>query len=283
MKKESYLYKLFLDTIVTYYSKLGICEKNPEGIVPFAKEMVELNPMQKQILENGTGQKSHPKQYRQVNSSTGLVVNFYKTLENENVISNLIFEDKLGRPLKRGFPVNLDASYNEGNDSVYIESKFLEPYYNYYKANESNSASYFLPNKYDNSLSDSDIPIWIDVFKEAEKFQIYNVAQLSRHLLAIYRTHINEHTTNIVLQSVVWKMTPKFIDLLEDKEVASLMSSRVNQLDKEKEMCVELFDQLKEKLHWSNFTFKAVYYNDIISYIKESEQREQFKIRYFLD
>ena len=52
-------------------------------------------------------------QYKQINSSTGLAVNYYKLLEELGAITDLVFENKIAKPLKKGGRfANLDVSYN---------------------------------------------------------------------------------------------------------------------------------------------------------------------------
>ena len=84
-----------------------------EPIIPLSKEQ------QNQLLE-GDGQKNR-NEYKQINSSTGLAVNYYKILEDTGNTEKLRFEEKVEKPLKikGGRKANLD---------VYIFAKNYKSY-----------------------------------------------------------------------------------------------------------------------------------------------------------
>ena len=83
-------------------------------------------------------------QLKQINSSAALAV-YYHLMLNYST-ENLCFEEKVAVPLTRAQrKANLDVKYEgisgpEVDSLVFVESKFLEPYYS---RNEINSLSYF--------------------------------------------------------------------------------------------------------------------------------------------
>lgn len=95
-------------------------------------------------MEKGDGQKLN--EYKQINSSTGLAVNYYKLMENLDLISELIFEKKPAIPLEKSQKfVNIDVFYKRNGTLYFVESKFLEPYYN---GNEVLVDAYFDEDRY---------------------------------------------------------------------------------------------------------------------------------------
>ena len=118
----------FTKQITAIYNRNGIqtIEKN----VTYVKPIIELDKNTEEILLAGDGQ-SNPDEYKQVNSSTGLAVNYYMILNETGKIEDLTFEDKVAKPLKcrGGMKANIDVSYKRDGKIIYVESKFLEPYY----------------------------------------------------------------------------------------------------------------------------------------------------------
>ena len=121
----------FTQTIARIYSEMGIKTKAQSRQVPvvYTEPIIKLSLAQEKKLIEGNGQ-SNPNEYKQINSSTGLAVNYYKILEDTGKIEDLWFEDKVEKPLhiKGGKPANIDVSYKKDGKKFYIESKFLEPY-----------------------------------------------------------------------------------------------------------------------------------------------------------
>ena len=110
------------------YKEKGIPTKTQKVIC--IKPIIDLDKEEERLLLEGDGQ-SNPNEYKQINSSTGLAVNYYKILESVKPIEELVFEDKVAIPLKGkgGRKANLDVSYKRDGKLFYVESKFLEPYY----------------------------------------------------------------------------------------------------------------------------------------------------------
>lgn len=284
MKLDSSLERMFFKIINTSYSKNEILSKKMhiEGKVPTIDTILPLNSDQEKILKLGLGQIKNPEEYKQINSSTGLAVNYYKILEKTENLAELRFEDQVGKPLRNGFPANLDVSFTYNDKLYYVESKFLEPYYNFYKSNESNTSSYFIRSHYKSELPYIDK--WIDLFYKAEQFNIYNVAQLCRHLLAIYVRYMKAKDKTIMLESVTWRMTKEFLSMIENEEIRDLMVIRINDLYKESRKCKELLnDFLQNKIHCDNISFETLCYNDILEDISQSDKLNEFKLRYFLE
>lgn len=196
--------KLFTEVLRSEYENRMI--KMTTKSVFLAPPLVRLTPEQEKTLNDGDGQV--PDQYKQINSSTGLAVNYYKILEGLGLISDLIFENKIARPLNKGGRcANLDVSYKKDNVIYFVESKFLEPYYS---SNETIKESYLDVSKYPIEVK-THHEEWHKLFQESQEFKYYNFSQLCRHLLAIYRyTHgikdSNYQGEHVVLQCVTWKM-----------------------------------------------------------------------------
>ena len=284
MKPNRLLEKMYFDIIKSSYLQNEDLNKKMhyEGKRLLIEPIISLTPEQEKVLTKGLGQIKNPEEYKQINSSTGLAVNYYKILEKTGNLAELRFEDQVGKPLRNGFPANLDVSYTYNDKQYYVESKFLEPYYNFYKSNESNTSSYFIRSRYKSELPYIDK--WIDLFYKAEQFNIYNVAQLCRHLLAIYVRYMKAKDKTIVLESVTWRMTSEFLNMIENEEIRDLMVIRINDLYKESRNCLELLnDFLQNKIHCDNISFETLCYNDILEDISQSDKLNEFKLRYFLE
>ena len=242
-----------------------------EPIIPLSNEQ------QNQLLE-GDGQKNK-NEYKQINSSTGLAVNYYKILEDTGNIEKLRFEEKVEKPLKikGGRKANLDVSYKREGKQYYIESKFLEPYYS---GNEHNTESYFKKEYYD--VPDNDKDAWYTLLLDAQNYKIYNFSQICRHLMAIWRKHKEDKQLKIVFQSVIWKMTDKFIENIDNEEDKEILRSRIIVIDKEAKSAKSRIDKFLTDIDWKNITFESVYYNDILEDISFSKYCSEFKQRYFL-
>ena len=242
-----------------------------EPIIPLSKEQ------QNQLLE-GDGQKNK-NEYKQINSSTGLAVNYYKILEDTGNIEKLQFEEKVEKPLKikGGRKANLDVAYKSEGKQYYIESKFLEPYYS---GNEHNTESYFKKEYYD--VPDNDKDAWYALLLDAQNYKIYNFSQLCRHLMAIWRKHKEDKQLDIVFQSVMWKMTDNFIENIDNEEEKEILRSRIIVIDKEAKSAKSRIDKFLADIDWKNITFESVYYNDILEDISFSKYCSEFKQRYFL-
>ena len=244
----------------------------------YIQPIIELSDKQEKQLLEGDGQKSKH-EYKQINSSTGLAVNYYKILEYTGKIEELRFEEKIEKPLKirGGKYANLDVAYKRNDKIFYIESKFLEPYYS---CNEHNTEAYFTKDNYDVPSNDKDA--WLALLTDAQNYKIYNFSQICRHLMAIWRKHKGNNNLNIVFQSVLWKMTDKFIDTIEEKEKQDFLQARKAECDSESKSCQQRVNEFLKQIGWNNITFECIYYNDILAEISPSKYYTEFQQRYFL-
>jgi len=126
------------------YKRQEINIRTQSESVHYVSPLIELSEEQREILEKGDGQKLN--EYKQINSSTGLAVNYYKLMEDLDLISELIFEKKPAIPLEKSQKfVNIDVFYKRNGTLYFVESKFLEPYYN---GNEVLVDAYFDEDRY---------------------------------------------------------------------------------------------------------------------------------------
>ena len=245
--------------------------------------IVPLSKCQECHLKEGDGQKKKSDEYKQVNSSTGLAVNFFKILEKEGSIHNVVFEEKVAKPIKQGGRyANLDVRYEKkGEDTIYyVESKFLEPYYS---GNKDNTAYIGEENrkKYDDI---ENYQKWDDLFKTANKFNYYNASQLCTHLLAIYRSvKEKEYPGKIVLQSIIWDMPDSFIEIIESKRSKTYLKKRRDRIRYEKKECMDLINNHIKDIGWKNMRFETLTYNEEKDKIKDSDLKEEFCRRYFFN
>lgn len=199
-------------------------------------------------------------------------------------ITDLIFENKIAKPLNKGGRfANLDVSYKKNGVLYYVESKFLEPYYS---GNETIKDSYLDISKYPVEVEENKEE-WRNLFNKASEFEYYNFSQLCRHLLALYRyTHGIKGSEykgeQVVLQSVTWEMTPQFMKKLDQKNSID-MQKRIEQLQDEANRCQEIFNAFISNIGWNNMKFQALHYNDMLNDIKSSKHYAEFCKRYFFD
>lgn len=276
---------LLRDIIRDEYVNKNISLTEVNTTVYHVEPLIGLTLDQENKLLEGDGQKRD--QYKQINSSTGLAVNYYKILEELGVIKDLVFENKIAIPLKikkGGRPANLDVSYKRNNVLFFVESKFLEPYYS---NNEKLSESYFDESNYPKEIEANKKEEWRKLFEQSKsnKFEYYNFSQLCRHLLALYRyTHGIEGSSyngeKVVLQSVTWEMTQQFLGKLKQPNCDE-MKKRIVQLKKEAKECQEIFNSFIANIKWENMEFQTLHYNEMLDDIKGSKHYLEFCKRYF--
>lgn len=270
----------FTQLILDEYNRQGFNVMAKSESVHYVSPLVELSNEQKKTLEKGDGQKTD--QYKQINSSTGLAINYYKILEELGAINELVFEYKPAIPLKESsMYANLDVFYKRNGTLYFVESKFLEPYYS---GNEDLKDAYLDEDRYPTEIQ-AFRNEWHQLFLQSKDFEYYDVTQLCRHLLALYRyTHGYKGSEYqgepVVLQSVTWEMTERFISLLSHAE-SDKMNERVKKLREEAKRCHEMFDTLIKKVGWKNMTFETLHYNDMLDEIKPSKHYNDFCNRYF--
>lgn len=236
---------------------------------------------QKEALRKGSG--NPVSEMEQVDSSAGLAVNYWRAYELCHPDSSVEFEWKKRKPLKKyGSTANIDVVVREKNKMTFIESKFLEPYYS---ENDSLVESYMKADKYSKKTGPAEP--WVELFSEAKKFKIYNVVQLCRHLLAIYKdmmiTPEDYVQKTVTLLSVTWEMTDAFLnDYFTDKEKAESVE-RTKCISEESARCHKLLnDFISNNLGVSNFRFDVKKYNDIIGLVSEFPEYEKLRNQYFL-
>ena len=274
--------KLLTDLIHCEYKKSNIQISVKTNPVYHVSPLINLTSEQQKILSDGDGQTED--QYKQINSSTGLAVNYYKILEELASITDLNFENKIAKPLNKGGRfANLDVSYKKNGVLHYVESKFLEPYYS---GNETIKDSYLDISKYPVEVEENKEE-WRNLFNKASEFEYYNFSQLCRHLLALYRyTHGIKGSEykgeQVVLQSVTWEMTPQFMKKLDQKNSID-MQKRIEQLQAEANRCQEIFNAFISNIGWNNMKFQTLHYNDMLNDIKSSKHYAEFCKRYFFD
>ena len=211
---------------------------------------------QRKALSKGSG--NPDSEMEQVNSSAGLAVNYWRAYELCHPDSSVEFEWKKQKPLKRGIPANIDVVVREKDRMTFIESKFLEPYYS---RNAPLAKSYVEPDKYSEETGPAEP--WVELFSEAKNFKIYNVVQLCRHLLAIYKDMM---------------ITPE--DYVQ-KTVT--LAERTKRISEESARCHKLLnDFISSTLGVSNLSFDVKKYNDIIGLVSEFPEYEKLRKQYFL-
>lgn len=235
---------------------------------------------QKKALRKGDG--NPDSEMEQVNSSAGFAVNYWRAYELCHPDSSVEFEWKKQIPLKSGFKANIDVVVREKDRNTFIESKFLEPYY---RPNDSLAKSYVETDKYSKEIGSAEP--WVELFSEANKFKTYNVVQLCRHLLAIYKdmmiTPEDYVQKTVTLLSVTWEMTDAFLnDFFTDKEKAESVEC-TKRISEESARCHKLLnDFISNNLGVSNLRFEVKKYNDIIGLVSEFPEYEKLRNQYFL-
>lgn len=106
------------------YKRQEINIRTQSESVHYVSPLIELSEEQREILEKGDGQKLN--EYKQINSSTGLAVNYYKLMEDLDLISELIFEKKPAIPLEKSQKfVNIDVFYKRNGTLLRASSLSL--------------------------------------------------------------------------------------------------------------------------------------------------------------
>ena len=278
-----------LNKIISVLCKLYEENCTMKGLTPTlpAPYVIDLLavPTDKQRKQLETGSGNPIAEMHQINSSSGMSFNFYKLFEEANEIS-VDFEWKESIPVtKSNAPANIDVRYEtKERVIVFVECKYLEPYYS---PCERNSAAYFDIERYPFVHHRNE---WVDLMRKEEEFAYYNIAQIFRHLLAIYR-HTLEHPDiydgkKIMLKSVMWKMPDAFLERYNQEEKGKNIKknqTRLKKLYDEKVMAEKIINEFTRKIGWTNFTFKSEYYNDIIDEIKESKRYNDFLTQYSLN
>lgn len=239
-------------------------------------------PTEEQMTRLKEGSGNPEAEMRQVNSSAGLAVNYWRSYEICHTDASVEFEWKKRRPLQYGTPANIDVVIREKNHVWFVESKFLEPYYS---GNETPVDSYEDVSKYSSNTKDNP-KSWVDLFQSTKSFQYYNVTQLCRHLLAISKDIQKApklyRGKDVLLVSAVWDMPDSFLMLFADEERKILSLRR--QTIREEATRSELFlnDFINRHLHDMNIKYRAIKYNDITDQILDQQLLAKLKQQYYL-
>lgn len=258
-----------------------LTERLTECGQPFVADLICMpSEAQLQALKEGSGDPEA--EMRQINSSAGLAVNFWRAYELCHPGCTVEFEWKKRRPLRYGRPVNIDVVVREEETVTFIESKFLEPYYS---GNETPDESYFQAARYSKKTKDSPLS-WVELFSKAKEFKYYNVTQLCRHLLAIsndmWKTPRFYEDKKVKLCSITWDMPDGFTDIFVDEVIAEF-NFRRRIIREEANRCERLLNEfLSEHLDFQNFGFEAIKYNDIIGQLENSPYYLKIKEQYYL-
>ena len=240
-----------------------------------------------QGLDNGSGRPD--KELEKFNSSTRLAAFYYKLLEPFGRFSELRFEWNDSTPLeipqKKNPPANLDVRYEIGNEIHFVESKYLEPYYS---GNEKIRQSYLNQDYYPNVITNA--CLWIEKFSQVNEMTKYvNVTQLYRHLLAIYRHYLENpqiyKEKEIVLESVSWVATKRFIEIVGDYSRCSksYLEKRVNSIKTEMVTVDDEINKFIKGLGWEHCRFIVKNYNEMLEDIIDAPLYHVFLKQYLLD
>ena len=169
-------------------------------------------------FQNADGNELETKAYK-VNSSAALLLNVFTPLRRGEIIELKGFgrfntynlETQLQVLNGRGKKANIDISLENEQSYIYIESKFTELFY--YGKKAPTSSSYLDKEKYPNE----------DIFKAAiqfiDKYQFYDVNQLIKHTIAIYRDCLNNPSKykgkKVFLLNLSWELITSDNDLKE--------------------------------------------------------------------
>lgn len=239
-------------------------------------------PSREQMAALREGDGNPEAEMRQINSSAGLAVTFWRAYELSHLSSTVEFERKMQVPLEHSRLANIDVVVREKGSVTFIESKFLEPYYS---ENETPRNAYFDTSRYF-PITENFPQLCVELFKKASEFKYYNTTQLCRHLLAIVN-EMYEHPEsygqkNVRLWSLIWEMPDDFTDIFID-EIQSVFAARKEAIREEAHRCDILLNEfISYHFPSLNLKFEAVRYNDIIEQIEKSPFYSKIKERYYL-
>lgn len=250
--------------------------------------LFNLSEKQKKSLQNSTG--SAFEEIAKINSSTALGINVYSLLQRStNEINNLEYEIKIGRPLSKGYPSNLDVSYQRKGITHFIECKFLEPYYMETKATIAGLSSYYDVDKYQ-ILSRKHANDWVQIFKMFTEtitngeIVYYDIIQMLKHLLSIYNFSINNKKTVMIrLDNVCWNMNEPFFKYLKTEEEENTFSAIRAKHHEEANRCIAILnDFIRTTLGLNTISVRFIYYCDLLKEVQASPSLDSLSKRYFL-
>ena len=221
-------------------------------------------------------------QIRKINSSAALAVYYHIMLNPQE----LCFEKKVAVPLTESSQeANLDVKYKDGEETDYVESKFLEPFYS---RNEDVNMSYLEQKRYPN-MSEEEKNKWKELIIDSQKYRFYNFTQLCRHLMALYRCQHegSDKMTKIKLIALSWIPSDSFFESMKTiyPHRVSFFRKRLEIILQEKEEADKQIRNFLKEIGWESMTFEVKTYNDkdVIKKIEGHPQFEEFKKRYFLE
>lgn len=239
-------------------------------------------PTDEQMIKLKEGSGNPEAEMRQVNSSAGLAVNYWRAYELCHTNVEVEFEWKKQIPLRHGRPANIDVVVHNSDSIVFLESKFLEPYYS---DNECPKDAYLDETKYSKITKDK-ASSWVDLFNKAKDFKYYNVTQLCRHLLAIskdmWKNPKQYRNKKVMLYSVTWYMPDSFLKLYP-QDIANQFEDRRTKIYEEAKKCEEFLNEfIKQHLGFADFEYRSIKYNDIITDLNDSMYLNRICKQYFL-
>lgn len=255
--------------------------------------LIEPSEAQMRQLASGDGHADISGEFRKRYSSTALAVNYY--LQFQKATGNLVsFEEKVAKPLLgKGKAANLDVVHYEGERIVFVESKFLEPFYDDYRS-VGRRRERLLP-----YLDESRYPFPDVALRVTEKFRelderiskgeltYVEVEQLFKHAMAIYRA-VREgsvrRNARAVLRLVRWRPSEAFV-ATADCLLAGLgvkVKERENEIVRELDICRREMSRFLETLGASDFlSFDCSTYDEMLEHLGFSETVGAFKRMYF--
>ena len=212
-----------------------------------------------------------------LNSSTSLAINYHEMLAAERRVK-VKYEVPTAVPLfaYRGRSAVIDARYTWKNTTYYVESKFLEPYYS---STHPVREAYFEENHYKDATIAKK---WIEMFNSVKnEFVYYDINQMLKHLLAIYRL---QPSGKIVLQNLIWKPTDRFFSAIGSERSVSYFKKRVGDLQDEMKKAHQMLSEFVNKeLHWNECTIGISFYNDVLDRVSANIHFQEFKEKYLFE
>ena len=251
----------------------------------YAELFCSLSKLHEDELDDGSG--NALEEFKYIDSSTALGVNFFLLYEQIHPKANIIFEWDKSSPLKVGGKSNIDIRVQEDKIITFYESKFLEPYY---MCNSRFTESYSLKENYYDHWKFTDEEL-VSILRDFQSFTYYNASQLFRHLLAIvnhivHNKDLYKDITSVVLNSISWKMEDEYLNLLNlSRRSRSYAIKRRNILKQEetdvKDMIQRFIDHYVTDIIPKDITlsFETSTYNNNVSLINN---HKEFKNRYFI-
>ena len=255
--------------------------------------LLEPSDEQKRQLAAGDGHTDISNELKKRHSSTALAVNYYLLFQKATG-TTVSFEKKVAKPLRgQGKAANLDVVHSEEGQTVFVESKFLEPFYDDYRSiakRIERFCPYLDGSRYPFSEK---APKVVARFRELAKYvnrgdlAYVEVEQLFKHALAIDRA-VREGSLRrdggIVLRLVRWRPSEGFVAAADSKVpgLGAKVAERENEIVRELELCRREMSRFLETLGASDFlSFDCSTYDEMLEHLGFSETVGAFKRMYF--